>query len=293
MKFELKPYNRNVSNNEVLDDVKSVAKKLGKSTLSQDDYQKHGRFNYSTVTRRFGPWVKVMVLAGLEISNYHKIEDSELLEDLRSVAAKNKNNTLSQQAYREYGGKYSIDAFKDHFGSWNSALEKAELKKSKNVYITTDQLFENLEEVWTRLGRQPNYGEVAKPLSKYSKDVYARRFGSWHKALEAFVKSVNEDSTESIIESKTSETTEDKTNTVPKTEILQRKTKRGVNWRLRFLVMRRDNFRCQKCGRSPATDPGIILHIDHRVAWANGGETVMENLETLCSKCNIGKSDLE
>jgi len=33
--------------------------------------------------------------------------------------------------------------------------------------------------------------------------------------------------------------------------------------------------------------------VDHKKAWANGGETVLENLETLCSKCNIGKSDLE
>lgn len=56
--------------------------------------------------------------------------------------------------------------------------------------------------------------------------------------------------------------------------------------------MRCDNFKCKNCGRSPATDPTIILHVDHKTAWANGGETVLENLQTLCSVCNIGKSDL-
>ena len=71
------------------------------------------------------------------------------------------------------------------------------------------------------------------------------------------------------------------------------KTKREINWRLRFIVMRRDNFKCKNCGRSPATDPSIILHVDHIKAWAKGGETVLENLQTLCSVCNIGKSDLE
>jgi 5-methylcytosine-specific restriction endonuclease McrA len=70
------------------------------------------------------------------------------------------------------------------------------------------------------------------------------------------------------------------------------KTKRSINWRLRFLVMRRDNFKCKICGISPAADPKIILHVDHIKAWANGGETVIENLQTLCSVCNIGKSDL-
>ena len=57
--------------------------------------------------------------------------------------------------------------------------------------------------------------------------------------------------------------------------------------------MRQDNFKCKNCGRSPATDPTIILHVDHKTAYANGGETVLENLQTLCSKCNIGKSNLE
>jgi len=57
--------------------------------------------------------------------------------------------------------------------------------------------------------------------------------------------------------------------------------------------MRRDNFRCKHCGRSPATDPSIIVHVDYVKAWANGGETIIEKLQTLCSKCNIGKSDLE
>jgi 5-methylcytosine-specific restriction endonuclease McrA len=40
-------------------------------------------------------------------------------------------------------------------------------------------------------------------------------------------------------------------------------------------------------------DSTIVLHVDHIKAWANGGETVLENLQTLCSKCNLGKSDLE
>jgi len=57
--------------------------------------------------------------------------------------------------------------------------------------------------------------------------------------------------------------------------------------------MRRDIFKCKICGRSPATDPSIVLHVDRIKAWANCGETVLENLQTLCSKCNIGKSDLE
>jgi 5-methylcytosine-specific restriction endonuclease McrA len=79
-----------------------------------------------------------------------------------------------------------------------------------------------------------------------------------------------------------------------KTEVAPRhKTKRDINWRLRFLVMRKDNFKCVACGRNPANDKEIILHVDHILAWDKGGETVYENLQTLCSVCNIGKSNLD
>ncbi|MCW5775769.1 MAG: HNH endonuclease [Phycisphaeraceae bacterium] len=32
-----------------------------------------------------------------------------------------------------------------------------------------------------------------------------------------------------------------------------------------------------------------MLHVDHILAWSNGGETVLANLQTLCDRCNLGK----
>ena len=46
------------------------------------------------------------------------------------------------------------------------------------------------------------------------------------------------------------------------------------------------------CGDSPAKNPNTVLHVDHIVAWTNGGEIVEENLQTLCEVCNIGKSNV-
>jgi 5-methylcytosine-specific restriction endonuclease McrA len=59
---------------------------------------------------------------------------------------------------------------------------------------------------------------------------------------------------------------------------------------MRFLVMRRDDFKCRICGATPALKPGTVLVIDHILAWESGGETVIENLQTLCEPCNGGKS---
>ena len=70
------------------------------------------------------------------------------------------------------------------------------------------------------------------------------------------------------------------------------KVSRKISAKLRYQVLKRDNFKCCACGASPAKDPSVELHIDHIIPWAKGGETVIENLQTLCSKCNLGKSDI-
>ncbi|MBQ1568110.1 MAG: HNH endonuclease [Erysipelotrichaceae bacterium] len=58
---------------------------------------------------------------------------------------------------------------------------------------------------------------------------------------------------------------------------------------LRYDVMKRDEFRCVLCGRE--ADDGVKLHVDHILLVSKDGKTVMNNLRTLCSDCNLGKSD--
>lgn len=59
--------------------------------------------------------------------------------------------------------------------------------------------------------------------------------------------------------------------------------------KLRYEILRRDNFKCVICGRS--ADDGITLHVDHIMPVSKGGKTVESNLRTLCADCNLGKSD--
>lgn len=58
---------------------------------------------------------------------------------------------------------------------------------------------------------------------------------------------------------------------------------------LRYDIMKRDGFKCVLCGRTPKN--GITLHVDHILPVSKGGKTVPPNLRTLCSICNLGKSD--
>ncbi len=59
--------------------------------------------------------------------------------------------------------------------------------------------------------------------------------------------------------------------------------------RLRFKVFKRDNYRCQICGRS--AQDGIVLEVDHKVPVVRGGSDEITNLWTLCFPCNRGKRD--
>jgi hypothetical protein len=220
-----------------------------------------------------------------ELEEYHRnVSDDELISDLKRVASKMGKNSVTTYEQNEIG-KFHSTTFTRRFGSRFAALERAGLQKTRTpMNLSNEELFLNLEEIWIKLGRQPRYAEVQKPLSKYSAATYENHFGTWRKALGKFTTSVNSEENAPL---------EEEINNSIGEAARKHKTSRKINWRLCFIVMRRDSFRCKNCGRSPATDPSIILHVDHIKAWANEGETVLENLQTLCSKCNIGKSDLD
>lgn len=61
--------------------------------------------------------------------------------------------------------------------------------------------------------------------------------------------------------------------------------------KLREFIKKRDNFTCCICGNSTHVEPNLLLEIDHIIPVAKGGQTVEDNLQTLCWKCNRAKSD--
>jgi len=60
-----------------------------------------------------------------------------------------------------------------------------------------------------------------------------------------------------------------------------------VSSRTRYLVLKRDGYRCVMCGAT-ATE-GAKLQVDHILPKSKGGKAVLDNLQTLCDRCNRGK----
>ncbi|MDE2118263.1 MAG: HNH endonuclease [Betaproteobacteria bacterium] len=59
----------------------------------------------------------------------------------------------------------------------------------------------------------------------------------------------------------------------------------------RWIVLKRDNYRCVKCGASPSNNHKVELEVDHIIPVAKGGGNALENLQILCRDCNQGKKD--
>lgn len=288
MLFELEPNNRGASDEVLLSDLRSVAAKLGKNAIGRDEYETHGRFHPKTLVKRFGNWNETLAKAGLQVLKPHLISEEEFLADVRCVAAKLNAETLTTDQYVEHG-RFSLKPLPRLFGRWQNALERAGLKPNPAYVapLSESELLENLEAVWRALGRQPKQSDMRRPLSRVGHDTYTRRYGSWRAALEQFVASVNGTTADAI----------ESVATTPAVEPLPPPSERAAaariaGWRLRFLVMRRDRFSCCQCGASPAVSPGTVLVVDHIIPWSQGGLTTLDNLQTLCTPCNGGKSDL-
>jgi len=206
------------------------------------------------------------------------VTDDELLADLKRVAEELGSSTVPQKTYGKHG-TYDYSTVIRRFDSWNAALRTAGLSISNEISISDERLFENLLVLWQHYGRQPRRAELAKVPSSVSQSPYNRRFDSWTAALQAFVDYANAaelDSGESMSNTSTQS---------------RRTTGRDPSLRLRWQVLQRDRFTCCACGASPAITLGVDLHVDHVQAWSKGGETILENLQTLCAECNLGKSN--
>ena len=268
----------------------------------------------ATISYRLGGWVRALELAGLvkAKTSIEKISDERLLDDLKLVAKQIQKCGITTDEYNERGQFNSATLIR-RFGSWLKAKELVDLSKTRNFRFSNEELFINFAEIWRKLGRQPKSADLTSQTSKFSCDTYKARFGSWRKALEFFVAWANEGETQTAqISPQQCETQPTKPSRQqeiqhkpdadgitaavkpsPKPEAFRRRTPRSVNARLRIRVIMRDNCTCRICGISPALKPGTILEVDHIKSWDAGGETIFDNLQTLCQRCNGGKSNLD
>ncbi len=277
------------------------------SVIGPKAYERLWR-SYSTALRAFSAWVqrsetrlgqaRARGVTDFSINSRALTISStqeELAGELKRVAAIVGRTAVTQDDVIAHS---NIDprTFRKRFGSWPRSLAAAGLEGSiHSRRYSQEDYFKNLLEVWEHLGRRPLYREMSSATSSITAEAYYQRFGSWRKALLCFLNWVNQPDpgTQRSLPDEAAPKPASKSRAARRIACEPRASKGRVPApRLRFRVFMRDHFACVFCGRSRATDPSVCLHVDHIVPWTRGGGTALENLQTACSDCNIGKGDL-
>lgn len=218
------------------------------------------------------------------MKRYSEYSDTELVERLTDFARDARVAYVSCRSFSDATG-IAEATITNHFGSWQAFCERAGLAPRYKRSISNQDLFENLDSVWQELNRQPRAKEMKQPLSPISISRYQEEFQRpWYNICLEFLSWKSGASVAEIER-------EAQSHSLLSVEQPARTTRREISLFLRYEVLERDGFRCVRRGRSPATEAGVQLHVDHIVPWANGGETVFANLQCLCSDCNLGKSN--
>lgn len=228
-----------------------------------------------------------------------KLSREEMLKELEEAA---KVFNYVEFGWRGFNKVANISAttVKKEFGGWIKALfalkeylrckdlDLSPRKVPPNRIYSDKDMFDEMERVWKELGHRPSRTEWELAQPKINYGTYRKRFGGWQNACLNFIEykmggifeidegqlkiEVQEDKERNRLKYKQSET-------------------RTIPVSVRLKVLSRDNFCCVFCGRSPATDFGVKLHLDHIKPFSQGGKSTEENLQTLCQDCNLGKSD--
>ena len=143
MKFQLKTYNRNVSDGELINDLKNVASKLRLNKISGRDYDENGgKYNSATIANRFGGWNKALKKAGLDLVRQKDVSKEELFKNIEEIWI-SKGQQPTFRDIKPPTSKYSIHQYVAKFSTWIKALE--EFVEYINTSNPSEEIIEELE----------------------------------------------------------------------------------------------------------------------------------------------------
>jgi hypothetical protein len=205
-----------------------------------------------------------------------RLRDDELLSSLEEYAEVVQYRYFPTTEFdRWQGRRCRSDTISNRFGSWKKALAIIGIDGGRERRYSPQQLVENLESIWRELGHPPGKRQMARLGQRISERPYVHRWGSVRCACELLAQFKRGEISEGKLLA--GNITAHATVTIP--------------LKTRWAVLKRDNYRCVKCGASPATNHNVELQVDHKWPRSRAGSSDLDNLQTLCQDCNQGKTD--
>jgi 5-methylcytosine-specific restriction endonuclease McrA len=122
MKYSLPDPRERISDDELINDIKRVARRLKVKQLSMVTYDLHGKYSAATCARRFGGWHTALEKAGVCSVTVLKYTTRDLMENMKAVW-----DTLGKppdgNQMKKPLSKFSRLPYVWRFGSWKRALE--------------------------------------------------------------------------------------------------------------------------------------------------------------------------
>jgi hypothetical protein len=227
------------------------------------------------------------------------VTKAQVLEELEKVAEYYNFIEFSRQKFEKVASFGSGVITRQFDGSWRKALDSLNIHlmnkgitlsprlSTRNQVHSDKELFDEIGRIWKLVGHQPSLTEWREANPKILYNFVNFRFSRWIKACSEYIEYVmgNEIREDNFI--------------IPdqlpkKTQLKARYFYKNSNYRnitilSRMKILRRDNFCCVFCGKSPVTDNSTKLHIGHIKPFSQGGSCSMENLQTICNECNNRK----
>jgi len=163
----------------ILDEIERVAKKLG-HIPSTTELQKHDAYPASDYQSYFDSWDEALQQSGIRerfetTSEESNEETSEgMINTLQSLY--NQLDRIPKTTELPEGCEYTPNDFYTEFGSWDEALEAADIDKKQAI-------LDEIERVAKRVGHVPTTSDIDEH-SGYPASNYASCFDSWDEALE-------------------------------------------------------------------------------------------------------------
>jgi hypothetical protein len=167
------------------------------------------------------------------------------------------------------------------FGSWGKALQAAGLRAERSYGLDLKEMVVAFKACWRQHGSAPSKRQLETYLDQHK---YPFRWSSYKGVwgglgcLATLIVKAEK-------------------GLISPNELHQRRSNQSIrhpiSLKLRIAVLKRDKYRCVKCGASPKVDKRVRLQVDHILPVAKHGSNSLDNLQTLCFDCNQGKKDAD
>jgi hypothetical protein len=205
---------------------------------------------------------------------------AEIIASLKKYGEQSGLTTFEMREYDKWPERIVCsDTVCRCLGSWGKALREAGFRTKRGLKLDPKEMVIAFKQCWKEQQSVPSHGQLNDYLSRHNfpfrLKTYMNFFGGLGRLAQLIEKVEDGQLPESVLYQR----------------IEREKKRRSISLKDRTAILKRDGYRCVKCGASPKKDPSVTLHVDHIVPDKKGGTSGLDNLQTLCFDCNEGKKD--